>query len=258
MKEKDISFLIPYQHSEERYELLKACLKTLPNPDLVDENIEICIMECGKESKLEKLSLPIRTVYGFVEHIGIFNRGWLINVGVRNLTTGRYLVILDGDLICSSTWYDEILEKKEDHKKRVYMGWKTMVYLTPHSTRHYLSSGVIKPNFNKIIAPSIHSAAGGVTCLRRDSFIGMKGIPEYFFGSWGGEDNSFMMKMMKFDYKVKPFTRSKLYHMFHKKTTKRDQNKLNKIHSIKTWTGKKWKEELDKIGDNWGRIHEYK
>jgi len=100
-----ISFIIPYQHSEERYKLLLICLRTLPNPYLY-ENIEICIIEVGRERYLDDSCFPYEVEYGFIEYDDIFHRAWLLNMGVRSLSNGELLVLLDGDIILTYEWQE--------------------------------------------------------------------------------------------------------------------------------------------------------
>ena len=63
----EISVIIPYMHSEERYPLLLACLSRIPS------SVEICIVEIGTKRYLNIEERKIK--YMFIEYNNIFHRG---------------------------------------------------------------------------------------------------------------------------------------------------------------------------------------
>ena len=101
--------------------------------------------------------------------------------------------------------------------------------------------------------PNIDGSAGGVTFIKYDLFMNIKGFPEYFSGTWGNEDNAFAYKMknLGFNFNLYPF---EIIHLYHSHKTKRDENIKNKIFEIKQWTKKDWIKEISLIQSNWGEF----
>ena len=247
-KKNLISFVIPYYHSEERLPLLTACLRTLPNPYLND-NIEICIMEVGEKPYLEDYYFPYEVEYGFMEYNDVFHRAWVINAGVKYLSNGETLVLLDGDLLLTSEWYNELLENTD----KTYIGWGKLFCLNEIATNHYLDYGVIYPKYENSKIPSKIMGNGGITIISREIFYYIKGIPENFKGTWGGEDNALFLKIKKMGF-PRGFFKSTIYHLYHSKSTPRVHHIIKKIKDIKEWKKRDWRTEMRNIGDTWGEI----
>jgi len=238
------SIIIPYQHSQERLSIFNACLDNLNT--ILDEKVEICIHEAGKE---RSLWLGSRYKYLFTPFLGIFHRAWVINRGVRKLASGSMLVLMDGDLIVDRDWASELLRCNE-----VYAGYSSMNYLSKEATDKYLESGYIdKEGTERVRVPSIGGAAGGITIIPKHLFFTVKGIPEDFAGSWGGEDNAFLSKLRSLGYisRIKKL-KSKAYHLWHKPTTVRDCLIQHKASSMIRWSKSNWIKYLNKMEDNWG------
>jgi len=236
-----ISVVIPYMHTSERLPLLVETIKTLP------KELEICILEIGKEQYLN----PRKYKYKFVEYDSdIMHRGWALNVGVRELSTENKLVLLDADIIVSPAWLEEV---KNCNYPAV--AWGQMNYLTKESTQIFLDND-LKPkylSYEKIKTPRLDGPAGGITVIDRKLFYEIKGVPENFENTWGGPDNTLFAKLKAFGYPFRNL-KSAVIHLFHSKNTPRNLNIALYAREMLRWSKKEWDIELEKIGDNWGRI----
>lgn len=246
------SIIIPYKHNSERYDLFRACINSIPD----NNKYEICIHETGKTPKL-KLNNNNRYKYLFTHDETIFDRAWSINVGVRHLSTCNHLVLADGDIIFSKEWFDELDEKVESPVgRKIYNGFGQLIDLSIQGTRKYLNNPTFKfkdVDIKRVRRPKVMGAAGGVTFLSTDVIFDMHGIPEDFRGSWGGEDNAFMMKLIAYGYDIKQF-KSTIYHLYHdSKTIRKNRRNRILIQNMKKMKLNKWELHTHK-SINWGSI----
>jgi hypothetical protein len=246
-KKETISIIIPYMHSDERYFLLEKCIESLRFND-PDFNIEICIFEIGPE---RNLYMDDDIKYLYEEYNKPFHRGWAINRAAKKLSTGKSLIIMDCDIIVTKEWWNEV---KYINTPKV--GWKKIICFDEESTQKILINKMGDLRQESIKTPSINTAAGGITICPRKIFFELKGIPEDFIDTWGGEDNAFWAKLEMYGYRFSNI-KSKIFHLWHTKSTPRNQKKLLFIWDIFGWDNKKWKIVLDEIGDNWGRKDAY-
>lgn len=237
-----ISIVIPYMHTQERLRLLIECIKSIP------EGPEICILEIGRKQHLRDIGNKCR--YLFVEYNNDINhRGWALNLGVRHLSTGNKLILLDADIIVSKDWYEEVTKCNFPA-----VAWGEMYYLDKKSTEKFLDNNFSeKFNAEKIKYPRIDGPAGGITVIDRKLFYKIKGIPENFENTWGGPDNTFFAKLRVYGYSFKHLN-SQVIHLYHSKDTPRNLNIALKARDMLRWTKEQWDEELKNIGDNWGCI----
>ena len=234
------SIIIPYQHSEERLPLLYACLEKLTSL----YNFEICIHEVGSESNL---NLSSKYKYLFTEYSGVFHRAWVINRGVKELATGDMLILMDADLIITPEWIREIIPCR-----KLSIGWGRLSSLNDEGTAKYLKTKYIdKDLIERTRTPSMGSAAGGAMIIPSNLFHKIKGIPEDFFGTWGGEDNAFWAKLKSFGYEIGKLT-SEIFHLNHSPSTPRIREVQRKIFPMLHWNTSQWKEYNRVIGDGWG------
>jgi GT2 family glycosyltransferase len=241
---------MPYKHSPERYEILMACLNEIQ--DACD--IEVCLHEIGT-AKTDVPS-PYKEAsfkYLFTYDDYIFDRAWALNRGAKHIATGDRIVLMDADILLTPDWFDEVRNCNGPS-----IAYGSMYYMSKESTNKFLESGIFNPEIEakrKIRKPSILGAAGGVTCMPREVLFNVKGIPEDFRGSWGGEDNAFMLKLIAYGYKVSIFE-SLVYHLSHDRTTPSNMKVLQKIYKMNKWSKKNWIDHTKSVGDNWGERHE--
>lgn len=236
------SIIIPYQHSEERLPLLYACLECLVS--LSNNTFEICIHEVGSTRKLE---LTDKYKYLFTKYTGVFHRAWAINRGVKELSTGDMLVLMDADLIVTKSWIREILSCT-----KLSIAWGKLSFINKKGTDKYTKLKYIdKDLIEKTKSPSMGSAAGAAIIVPKDLFYQVKGIPEDFIGSWGGEDNAFWAKLKSFDNKIGRF-KSEIFHLDHIPSTLRVAKIQRKVFPMFYWTKAQWEEYINMLDNSWG------
>ena len=235
------SVIIPYQHSPERERLFYTCLENLLK---LCPKFEICVHEVGEEPHL---NLPSRVKYLFTEFSGIFHRAWAINRGVKKLATGDTLILMDCDLIVNNEWVQEILNC--DHPTA---GWGRINWLNKEGTEVYLKRGYIDESATeRTRTPSRGGAAGAITVIRRSLFETVSGIPEDFYGSWGGEDNALWGKLVALGYKFRSLSCT-IHHLHHSKSTPQIQAIQKKVLPMLYWSKDQWEEHIKNSSDTWG------
>jgi hypothetical protein len=240
------SFIIPYMHNEERYKLFSKCIENLPEPR---HDVEICIHETGKEPKLNKngCNIPDDYKYMFTKYDGNFNRGWSLNLAVREMSTGDMLLLMDGDLVVNESWVEEVFSYYYP-----IVAWNKINFLNKKNTEKYIKENdLVKGNYVKTRVPNIWGAAGGSLLIPRRVFFKVKGYPELFDG-WGGEDNAMLSKLHYMGYPVKKF-KTIIYHMYHSHKTKPSKNLKYVCNKVLGWNRQQWVKHLHQIGDNWGK-----
>jgi len=236
------SIIIPYQHSAERLPLLYACLESLLKHS--NNQFEICIHEVGEK---QHLSLSDKYKYLFTKYSGVFHRAWAINRCAKEISTGDMLVLMDGDLIIDSSWVKSVISCN-----KVSIGWDRLHLLNRKGTKKYLRSKYIhKELIEKTKSPSMGSAAGAAMIIPRKIFFELKGIPEDFIGSWGGEDNAFWSRLVTFGYKVNILNAS-IYHLHHSPSTPRVKAIQRKVFPMMYWNRLQWLEYNRVIDNHWG------
>jgi len=243
---RSLSIIIPYMHNPKRFPLLVECLKTLPNPRN-SKNVEICIHEVGKSRVLNPKFVK-NFKYCFTKFEGVFDRAWAINTGVRKLATGERLLIIDSDLIVTPQWFEEIISSKN----KVYIAWGLLYCLTLEETNNYLKTHQLIEKRGRTKWPSLRGSSGAATLIDRKVFDVVKGIPEDFSGTWGGEDNAFLSKLKELGFPYNTFS-SKIYHLYHDHKTPFNREISRRNLPILRWGKEQWMDQLGKIGDNWGK-----
>jgi len=237
----DYSIIIPYQHHPEREPLFYACLENLLQ---LCRDFEICIHETGSS---KHLNLPSKCKYLFTEYSGIFHRAWSFNRAAKKLPTRNNLILMDCDLIVTPEWVSEVTQVTEPT-----VGWGKLHWLSEQDTATYLRTkqlSSVTPIRTK--TPSIGSAAGAITIIPANIFHDLKGIPEDFYGSWGGEDNVFWCKLSQFGYKFKSLNCT-VYHLHHSKTTPQIRGIQKKALPMFYWNQSQWESHIEQSSETWG------
>jgi predicted glycosyltransferase involved in capsule biosynthesis len=192
-----ISIILPFfYYDEHRYNLFRKTFEHLP---LNDERFEICVHEMGKEPFLDEFFTK-NNKYLFSKFEGIFDRAWSLNVPAKHLATRNMLCLMDTDLLVSEDWKEEIVKCKTWSA-----GFGELRYLSSRATDIFLKTDKVVEEYQyfvdggqkarSIIVPKGAKGAGGITLFPRKLFIELKGIPEEFKGTWGGEDTAFFHKV---------------------------------------------------------------
>ena len=246
----EISVIIPYMHTTERFPLLMSCISSLRS------DIEICVVEIGKKRKV--FLPPEEFEYMFVQYSNVMHRGWALNLGARHLSTGKKLVLLDADVIIPNNFFKMV--KWCDYPA---VAWNKMYYLNQENSKDYMirllqkgERGIfdeyaLGEKCETVKEPRFDGAAGGITVVPRDIFFQLKGVPENFEGTWGGPDNAFAAKLRAFGYAFKTLNLNSI-HLYHSKNTPRNNNIALKAREMMRWTKNQWSNEINAIGNDWG------
>lgn len=239
-----ISYILPYMYNPERQKLLDICLSRIFKYKAPED--EVLLHEVGECARF-KSEYPVN--YTFTEYTGVFHKAWVINKLVKQKAKGDKLALVDCDFYLPESWF-----RKVETFDLSGVGWNKLVKMTPESTERLVSSGEFDPvPLDGIIhQPKLLGASGGVNVVDVELFMEIKGFPEDFQGSWGGEDNAFLHKLKSFCGGCVHCMDATLYHMYHEHRTVKIQHIRDKIHTMKHWTKKDWIKHIDKIGDNWG------
>lgn len=195
-KQKDIkytenenvySIIIPFMYNGDRFEIFEACIECLYKHLKDYDNVEIVIHETAPTRYLtndfiEKYKLK----YIFSKWDTLFHRAWSLNVVAKYIAQGNIFVFFDADLLINKTWVKELLNSDPD---KVYIGWGKMNNLSNTSTQHYLNTGLLIKDYERIRYPSSHAAGGGINIIPRKIFMDIGGWPEENDKGYGGEDN---------------------------------------------------------------------
>ena len=230
-----ISIIIPYQENPGRQKLIDCTCERIR--DLWHINV-----------KQGQGSSHVEIIISKQEDNNIFHRAWVLNKGARK-SEGNLLMFMDGDLILPDNYFSMI------ENNCPIVGWRRLHMIGPEVTRLYLGkkigmNGLMSaPNIRK---PNIDGNAGGITIIPRDIFFELKGFPEDFKNSWGGEDNTFWHKMEAFGYEFKSID-ADVCHLYHEHKTPIKAGIHEKRHQMGGWIKERWQERLKEIGDDWGR-----
>jgi len=261
MSKKKIAIIIPYQDTnDERFSLLLLCLDQFK---IVKEYVDIFLHEMGERKTADLLKV---TGYKFTKNFKHFKKGWCINSIFREYILDSKLyskvVIFDTDIISENP---NVLIKGISSIENG-QPWNSLIWLPLEITKHILYkysnlvpySYLIKSIENnlsndvKTNEASMDNLAGGIQVISIKVFEQIKGIPEFFDGSWGGEDNAFWLKLTSLGYTYENYL-NKVYHLFHQSRSPFIEKKYSQLHDIKRWTKKDWLEHLNLIDDNWGK-----
>lgn len=244
------AIIIPYMHSEERFENLKMTMNSLPSV-----GIEIFVHEIGNTQMISPSKFVAKNInWMFSEWKEPFHRAWAINKMVRKLPNGVLrLVIMDADLILPEYYFSNINYNWDTFQ----IGWNKLFYLSELATLNYKHTGIINEEPDLTVTkyyktPDPRGGCGGITLIDRDLFEKVKGIPEDFRGTWGREDNSFVYKMMNLGYSFKMYN-AKIYHLHHSSRTIKDKSIQDKFLTMQHWDKVAWEHKISEIGDNWGK-----
>lgn len=250
------TIIIPFMYNGDRDQIFYFCAETLLKLCSKYNNINVCIHEVGPRKTLKESFLAQHKVhYTFTKKESVFSRGWALNAGVRfferqNLLN-NYVVLFDGDILVDQNWIEELLNFKGDFA----FAWDNIKYFSREATWYTLDTGITKfdeiRDILKTVTPSKDGAAGGITVVRKDIFFKVKGLPEFFQNTWGGNDNVFAYKVDIFGYKLDEFSTGAL-HLYHNHTQARQDHIRSKFQEVKAWDIERWQRELEHIGDQWG------
>lgn len=255
LKKRKYSIIMPFMYNGDRFHLFESCIKNLNNLVGNLDNFQITIHEIGSERKLNKEFINKYNLdYIYTKWDDVFHRGWALNVGARYSVDKQddetIYIFMDGDIAVTKEWVQEV--QTINHPSA---GWGVMHNLNKVDTDQFIKdfdfNKIKNSTYERTRTPSIVAAAGGITIIPKDIFFKVKGFPEDFKGTWGGNDNAMMHKLNTLGWKFKTL-KCTVYHMHHEHQTKRVQTIKNKWKEIQKYNKKDWENAINKIGI-WGQ-----
>jgi hypothetical protein len=244
----DVSIIVPFMYNGDRWDIFEACISNLHELTKDLDNVEICVHETAPERYItDEFIQRYGIKYLYSQWNEVFHRAWNLNVAAKMLTRGSVLLFMDGDLIVTEDWIKEVLASNHPA-----IAWGELKDLDEESTKNFLKTGFLGSSFTKIRKPSIDGAAGGATLIPKNIFFDVHGWPEDFRGTWGGEDNIFISKLISFGYQPDIFS-SCIFHLYHKHQTERKQSIRNKSQVLLKYSKEDWKKKFIS-NPEWGTI----
>ena len=109
-----------------------------------------------------------------------------MNVAAKYIAQGNVFVFFDADLLINQIWVKELINSDPT---KMYIGWGKMNNLSNTSTQHYLDTGLLIKDYERVRLPNSHAAGGGINVMSRKMFMDIGGWPEENDKGYGGEDN---------------------------------------------------------------------
>lgn len=250
------TFIIPFMYNGDRWPLFEACIDNL-HTQIKEryDNFRIVIHETNKKRHItDEFIKKYNITYLYNKFDKVFHRGWSLNVGARYITypenKENILIFMDGDIILTKNWFDSL-----ETVSHLCVGWDILYDLTQDQTQEIISNKQYDVEKYKSSCnyrePNLNGACGGVGIIPKNIFFEIKGFPEFFEGTWGGEDNALMHKLKCFGYSFSKLN-GEIYHLYHTHKTIRVQSIKNKWKDVVNWNKKAWVDENNKLGNNWG------
>lgn len=199
-------------------------MENLHNLTKNDKLVELVVHETGPERHLtDEWVKNYNIKYSFSKWDGVFHRAWSLNYAAKHSASGDLFVFMDADLIVDKKW---LLEVKKC--ENISIGWSEMVNLNHKGTEKFLSgkiSLITDFDIERVRKPSPYAAAGGINIFPKDIFFDIKGWCEDYYGTYGGEDNSTLLKLTNFGY-VNDIINAKVFHLHHAHTTLKSKKRF--------------------------------
>lgn len=251
-------FIISFMNKGNRFHRFKFSIENLRRHiDQSNIHASICVHEIGREETLPKDFIEKNIdQYIFTEWDDVFHLAWNYNVAARYCKLPKKMktlyIFFDGDMLIDQEWIDNLYKIKGP-----VIGWNKLHNITEECTQKIIKENEPIYNFNELDTylsrtPNIDNACGGCFIIPKDVFFEVKGYPEDFKGTWGGDDNSFAKKLTMYGYDLTTPYQGTMWHLEHEQTTPKNQEIRSKWKIMREWTKEQWKEHVDKIGENWG------
>ena len=141
---------------------------------------------------------------------GDFNRSAARNNGVKE-STSEISVVIDADNYMPLDQIDFAVRKAKI-KKCLIKPFESFGYLTEESTEYFYQNGTFEKN-PQFIGFQGHGFTGGAYVIKKELWISVGGMDEYFVG-WGAEDDAFHI-LCKKRLGNTVFLQGYNYHLYH-------------------------------------------
>lgn len=204
------SLIVPFRDREKKR--IERCLQSLENQYFTD--FEIIFFDYGSQPNYQIEVENICKKFSKVRYQYAETRGWLwckaqaINASA-NLATGKYVIMIDVDLIYCHNFL-EIIDQKVQNHTEVLLHYRC--YLLPENFTDY-------ENLFKISTKNFKSTgdqATGLFVANREKLIEIGGSDEFYL-IWGMEDSDLSERIAKSGAKVHWFSAEEIsvFHQWH-------------------------------------------
>ncbi len=217
-----ISYIIPYKHNIERYLNLVKVIDWLYSIPLDMEVIIIEQIDSDVNFRISDIFTHVKVISVY-SNSTIFNKSWLMNIGVKN-TTSDVLIFGDCDIILPIN--DFIESVKLISTNHVVSPYNKVIDLDPtESLMSYSNIFKIDRSGRGELDNQKINICGGIVIFRRDVLLNIGGWCEDFDG-WGCEDDFQSFKVDMFGL-ISVEYNSNSYHLYHGRS-KIDMNLYSK------------------------------
>lgn len=194
----DAVIVIPFRDvsgTGPRLRNLAATIAALRDQSYDRDRYRVVVVEADEHPRWRSTIADHVDEYVFLEHSGLFNKSWMVNVGVRRAARdAELLCILDGDILVDHDYVERAVDRLDEPGTQAHWPFKDMLYLDGPSSARAIRArcrdGVKKLDAATLRGVSVRRPPGGCLWLRTGLFRRTGGMDERFAG-WGGEDVDF-------------------------------------------------------------------
>jgi hypothetical protein len=195
-----LEVIIPFRDSArgQRLRNLIACLRALADQDPVDALVRVTVIEADAADRSRADLAPLADRYLHVYKDGLFNKSWVVNVGLRDAQRyptahpRRLVCVLDADTLVERAFLSRNLARFDAPGHRAHLTFRWSLSMDDAATRYAIRRRVAD------LAPSVETGSlrglllreptGGAMWVEAWLLHGIGGFDERFEG-WGGEDD---------------------------------------------------------------------
>jgi len=227
---------------------LLACLLALRDQSFPRHRYRVTVVEFDERPRWRPLVEPLVDHYLHVEGHGLFNKSWVLNVGVRH-TPGspRLLCLLDADILVDREFLERNHARFADRELDAQLPHTEMLSMDQPSSDRAIqercSAGTSEAPLTGVRGLLLRDCPGGCLWVRSEVFHRIGGLDERYRG-WGGEDEDMLYRtamagaLTQFD--------DVFLHLWHPRPAMRreDGEPFNAHITVGSWTGERGYGEL--------------
>lgn len=148
----------------------------------------------------------------------IFNKGWLINIGVKNSSYNN-IIVSDVDTICrGKTYLKDFIKYINSNSLSWCIGWKKIFYLSLESKENlFYTNKLVLNDYERYSRVTKGGAEGGIVYFKKEFLVSKLGGYNELFQELGGIDNEIIRRAEFLTKSYNVFSRV-LIHLWHKVT----------------------------------------
>jgi hypothetical protein len=199
----DVLVVVPFQGRGEsglnRLRNLIACLQSLRDQSYPRNGYRVVVVESDAVQRHRNVIEPYCDEYLFARNPGLFNKSWIINVGVvRASGNPEITCILDADVLTDRDFVARNAERFLHPGRGGHFPHRNMLCMdrpaTSWAIRQRLLAGAAEPPLGEIRGFLLRKSPGCCIWVRTEAFLRVGGFDERYEG-WGGEDYDFFRRL---------------------------------------------------------------